>query len=299
MSLVITHCTKRKRAAATEALQAHRLPVGTAAQVANDWATRLAAAPAPLQAKDLYAGRGMVEARRAADAMGGRFAILSAGLGLVDGDTFVPAYSLTTIKGDPDDIRLKTSAERSEWWPVIQDASPFAQSDRSSRGLILAAVSTAYLEMVAADWSAWPRADLGRLRLFSKAAPVGAAEALRPAWMPYDDRLDGVGQGLAGTQGDFAQRAMRHFATQIDRTGTQDDDREAVLAALSGLARRQKPVRRRLEDEALKDTIRAEWGAACGQSSTMLRRLRDTLGLACEQGRFRTLFNEVKAERTA
>lgn len=299
MPLVITHCTKRKRAAATEALQAHRLRVGTTAQVASDWASRLVAAPAALQAKDLYAGRGMVEARRAADATGGRFAIISAGLGLVDGDTFVPAYSLTTIKGDPDDIRRKTGADRSEWWPAIQGVSPFAQSDRSPRGLILAAVSTAYLEMVAEDWSAWPSADLGRLRLFSKAAPTGAAEALRPAWMPYDDRLDGVGHGLAGTQGDFAQRAMRHFATQIRPTGTQQDDREAVLTALSGVARRQVPVRKRLEDAALKDTIRAEWGAACGQSSTMLRRLRDTLGLACEQGRFRTLFNEVKAERTA
>lgn len=299
MPLVITHCTKRKRAAATEALQAHRLRVGTTAQVASDWATRLAAAPAALHAKDLYAGRGMVEARRAADATGGRFAIISAGLGLVDGDTFVPAYSLTTINGDPDDIRRKTGADRSEWWPAIQDASPFAQSDRSTRGLILAAVSTAYLEMVAADWSAWPGADLDRLRLFSKTAPAGAAEALRPAWLPYDDRLDGVGHGLAGTQGDFAQRAMRHFATQIDQTGTQQDHTEAVLAALSGVARRQIPVRKRLEDAALKDTIRAEWGAASGQSSTMLRRLRDTLGLACEQGRFRTLFNEVKAEQMA
>lgn len=299
MPLVITHCTKRKRAAAPEALQARRLPVGTAAQVASDWAARLAAAPTALHAKDLYAGRGMVEARRAADVLGGRFAILSAGLGLVDGDAPVPAYSLTTIKGDPDDIQRRTGGTRSDWWKAIQAVSPFVQTNRPTDGLIFAAVSTAYLEMVAADWCAWPSADLSRLRLFSKVAPGGVAEALLPAWMPYDDRLDGVGPGLAGTQGDFAQRAMRHFATQIGSAGTQADDREAVLAALSGVARRPRPVRTRLEDAAIKATIRAEWGAAQGQSSTMLRRLRDTLGLACEQGRFRTLFNEVKAERAA
>lgn len=299
MPLVITHCTKRKRVAAAEELQAHRLPAGTTTQVASDWAARLVASSPALQAKDLYAGRGMVEARRAAQAMNGRLAIISAGIGLVDGDTLVPGYSLTTIGGDPDDIRRKTGAGRADWWPAIQAASPFAQSDRGPRGLILAAVSAAYLEMVATDWSAWPTADLDRLRLFSKVAPGPAAEALRAAWMPYDDRLDGVSQGLAGTQGDFAQRAMRHFATEIRSTGTQAGDRQAVAAALAGIARRQVPVRKRLQDAALKDIIRADWDAAQGQSSTMLRRLRDTLGLACEQGRFRMLFNEVKTERLA
>lgn len=299
MTLVITHCTKRKRSVPLQDLCAHRLSAGPTGQVVKDWAMRLSAASPAIKARDLYAGRGLAEARRAADSVGGRLAIISAGLGLVEGDTLVPAYSLTTIGGDRDDIRLKTGASRSEWWTAIQGASPFAGTLSMPEGLILAAVSAPYLEMVAADWSSWSSGDLERLRLFSKAAPTGAAAALRDAWMPYDDRLDAAGAGFAGTQGDFAQRALRHFATAIAVTGSQDGDRVAVDSALAGLAHRARTVRRRIDDDAIKDTIRREWSAAGGQSTKMLRRLRDTLGLACEQGRFKALFNEVKAERTS
>lgn len=269
---------------------------GKSEDVAGSWAERLRAEPKQMPAIDLYAGRGLVEARRAAEHAGGRLAIISAGLGLVAGETEVPAYSLTTISGDPDDIRLKTAADRPDWWEAIQKASPFAASDpRDSDGLILAAVSSAYLDMVGAEWSRWSDADLARLRLFSKAPPRDKARRLRSAWMPYDDRLDAIA-GLAGTQGDFAQRAMRHFATEI-RCGSQDGDAAAVLAALAPLPRRARPVNRRLDDAGIKAAIREEWARARGQSAAMLRHLRDALGLACEQGRFRTLFNEVKAEK--
>jgi hypothetical protein len=250
-----------------------------------------------MPAIDLYAGRGLIEARRAAENVGGRLIIISAGLGLVAGETAVPAYSLTTISGDPDDIRLKTASGRPDWWEAIQRASPFATPDpRDSDGMILAAVSSAYLDMIGTEWSQWSDADLARLRLFSKSPPRDAARRLRSAWMPYDDRLDAI-VGLAGTQGDFAQRAMRHFATEI-RSGSQEADAAAVLHALAPLPRRARPANRRRDDAEIKGVIREEWTRARGQSAAMLRHLRDTLGLACEQGRFRTLFNEVKAEKT-
>ncbi|QYC11497.1 hypothetical protein [Brevundimonas nasdae] len=271
---------------------------GTASDVATSWSERLAVAPAAQTVGDLYGGRGFTEARRAADHVSGRLAIISAGLGLVDSETKAPAYSLTTARGDADDIRLKTGGGRSEWWAAIQAASPFAaQAPMLGDGLILAAVSSAYLEMVAAEWSAWPASDRARLRLFSKEAPQGAGAILSDAWMPYDDRLDAVRGDLAGTQGDFAQRALRHFATEIAQTGSPYEDAAQVSKALHGLSAREVPVRRRMTDDELKQVIRENWAAANGQSTIMLRRLRDTLGLACEQGRFQGLFHAVKAER--
>ncbi len=297
--LVITCCTKRKRGSTNPNLRARLLDAGSASEVASSWSLRVGGVPPEMRARDLYAGRGHVEALRTAEHVHGQLAIISAGLGLVDGDTSVPVYSLTTSSRDPDDVRLKTASDRPAWWAAIQQVSPFPTvRPQHTDGLILAAVSSAYLDMIATEWSQWPSTQLLRLRLFSKAPPAGLAAKLLSAWMPYDDRLDDVASGLAGTQGDFAQRAMRHFATTIT-SGSPDDDAAAVRAVLEPIPHRAKPVNQRLESSAIKVAIRRDWEIARGQSSIMLRHLRDTLGLACEQGRFKTLFNEVKAETSS
>ncbi|MNS64273.1 hypothetical protein D3C72_973940 [compost metagenome] len=147
--------------------------------------------------------------------------------------------------------------------------------------------------MVADEWNRWSAERLSRLRVFSKECPSGAAEALSPSWMPYDDRLDAAGTDLAGTQGDFAQRALRHFATTLSGSSNAADDRDKVLGSLDGLEARNTPVRNRLTDEAVLQLIDAHWETVSGRSGAMLRHLRDTLGFACEQGRFKDLFKRA------
>lgn len=299
MSLIITLCTKRKRTAVSAGLQARGLPSGEAATVAATWAQRLADAPAVTAGRDLYAGRGFLEARRAAEHLGARLAIVSAGLGLIDGDDFVPAYSLTMAPGDPDSILSRASGDAAGWWQAVQTTSPFARDIEAlaGDGLILAALSAPYAQMVGEAWSGWPEGLRARLRLFSKEAPRGAAAALRDAWMPYDDRLDAVAADHAGTQGDFAQRALRHFTTTITPAGSARADAGSVEAALSGLQARATPVRRRLDDAALMAVIQEHWAAVDGRSGAMLRHLRDALGVACEQGRFQALFARAATQR--
>ncbi len=66
-----------------------------------------------------------------------------------------------------------------------------------------------------------------------------------------------------------------------------------VLSHLSPLTAPAKRVGRRATDEEIKAAIAAHYEAVGGQSSQMLRKLRDELGLACEQSRFRNLFKGV------
>lgn len=269
---------------------------GSTADVAARWTERLRAATPVAAAKDLYAGRAFVDAGRAARQAGGRLVIVSAGLGLIDSETQVPAYGLTTVKRETDSVLSKTQGTSSAWWSALQPRSPFQTSAiESETGLILAALPAAYLSMVADDWIAWPAERLARLRLFTKERP--GAQALQPAWMPYDDRLDAVEGAHAGTQGDFAQRALRHFVS-IGAGRAVEEDRSAVLAALEGLSPRDTPVRRKLSDAEIMSHIAADWHAVGGRSTAMLRRLRDDLDVACEQGRFQTLFKAVAIERT-
>ena len=298
MALIITNCSKRKRAPLDPDLRAVQLECGALNAVALEWSRRLGAANKVCRAQDLYAGRAFVEASRAAGVLSSSLAVVSAGLGLIDGGAKVPSYSLTTAQRDSDNILRKVNARPSDWWAALQSHSPFrSHAIETETGLILAALSAGYLAMVAADWAKWPTERLARLRLFTKEEPVGIAEALVAAWMPYDDRLDALGDGCAGTQGDFAQRAMHHYARAIGVGGTLVEDRAAVRRSLDGLTVRQVPTRIRHSDEEIRSLLRAHWEIVDGRSGAMLRHLRDTLGVACEQGRFKYLFGEVAFER--
>ncbi len=298
MTLVISNCSKRKRLPVDSSLQARDLPTGLTEAVAFAWATRIRTAAVTGRADDLYGGRAFVEARRAARESGGKLAIVSAGLGLIDGDTPVPSYGLTTISKDADNILSKTSESAPDWWDALGRLSPLqSQVLESEQGLILAALPGPYLAMVADAWARWPAERLARLRLFCRASPDTLPTALRDAWMPYDDRLDSIAVDLQGTRMDFAQRAVSHFVTGITGGASAKQDRDAVRAAQQGLVARVVPVRIRLTDAEIVTTIEAHWEAVNGRSHAMLRRLRDDLGLACEQSRFKGLFRTVADRR--
>lgn len=291
-------CSKRKRAEADPTLFARDLDADDTLAAARAWGRRLVEAPAHTRAGDLYAGRGFLEARRAAAHLNADLCVVSAGLGLVEAKTLAPSYSLTTAARDVDSVLAKTKDSASAWWSALQSASPFSSSTPAREtGLILAGLSAAYLALVADEWSRWPAERLSRLRVFSKERPTGAAEALAPCWMPYDDRLDAAGADLAGTQGDFAQRALRHFATTIQGSSNSAMDGDKVLQALDGFQARRTPVRHRLSDDAVLQLIDAHWATVGGRSGAMLRHLRDTLGFACEQRRFQDLFKRAAAIR--
>lgn len=298
MTLVISNCSKRKRIPLDSSLQARALPEGSTEEVAARWAERLTQVVATTAVKDIYGGRAFVEACEAASLAKGRLLIVSAGLGLIDAETLAPGYSLTTARRDPDCILDKTGGSSAAWWAAVQARSPIqSKALETETGLILAALPSAYLSMVAQAWSGWPEERLARLRLFTKEQPDVGAPAFRSAWMPYDDRLDAIDPDHKGTQGDFAQRAVRHFASTIggDRI---DDDRRAVSAALEGLSARKVPVRKRLSDGEITQLIERDWEVVSGRSGAMLRRLRDELVIACEQSRFQGLFNTVADRRT-
>lgn len=298
VTLIISNCSKRKRVPVDPTLFARDLNSSSAGTVAEAWTLHLNATTPSVSASALYAGRAFFEARQTALDLGASLAVVSAGLGLVRGETSVPSYSLTTARGDPDDVLKKTMSGAADWWIALTTRSPFhSDALETETGPILAALSSSYVALLAADWAQWPQERQSRLRLFTKEEPTALPAGLRKAWMPYDDRLDATADGLAGTQSDFAQRALRHFAVVLGKKGGLDEDRASVREALDGLSARHIPSRTRASDGELQTAIRAHWDAVQGRSGAMLRHIRDDLQMACEQGRFRTLFSVVAAER--
>lgn len=306
MTLVITTCTNRKRKPIPDHLHASALLQGEMTDVAEEWARRLASASDLYPASDLYGGRGFREAVLAADILDGDLLVASAGLGLVEARSKVPAYACTILTDATDSIVARTRGPfaAGRWWSALALVSPhhrgLAELTRRSTGLICAALSDSYLDMLSADLVALPKPVLGRLRIFTRAPADKAVPILRSFVMPYDDRLDGPDSPIRGTRGDFAGRALRHFAEHI-ATGadgrTAAEHSAAVAAALDGWDMPPRFDRDRLDDAAILDVIRSGWEAARGSSTRLLRQLRDERGVACEQGRFAALARQVRAER--
>jgi hypothetical protein len=282
------------------------LPQADLYGLASEWSRRLAGELTRFSALEVYGGRGFQEAVTAAELLDAKLLVVSGGLGLIDVSTSVPAYACTVLVDAHDSVRSRVTGSFSVagWWEALCQVSPFAialnDEVEETEGPICAALSDTYLEMITADLLALPAPMLSRLRLCTRAPVDRISVALRPFVMPYDDRLDGPDSPNRGTRSDFAGRALRHFAelTRGDPPGrSATAHATAVAAALQGWRMPAKIARARYDDGALLDLIRAHWDAERGSSSRLLRRFRDHLGVACEQGRFAELARRVRSER--
>jgi uncharacterized membrane protein len=293
VTLVITTCTNRKRKPVPDSLHVSSLPQAEIADLARDWARCLADAPMRFQASDIYGGRGFQEAVAAAELLHARLMIVSAGLGLIFASERVPSYACTVLVDAEDSIGARTLGGFNirGWWRVLAS---------QQEGLICAALSDNYIDMIADDLVSLPDEIRGRLRLFTRAPLDRVVAPLRRFVMPYDDRLDGPDSPIRGTRSDFAGRAVRHFAGLVGAeagSASASDHAEAITAAMAGWRLPPRVDRIRHDDAALLDLIRTHWDAEHGSSSRLLRHFRDELGIACEQSRFAGLARIVRSER--
>lgn len=277
--------------------------MGPQAQVAAAWRHRLAQETALVQADHLYKGRAFSVARTAAARLGADFGVLSAGLGYIAGATAVPGYDLTVRDRGAASVRARMIGpfDPAAWWQAMA-AGPYSGDLLAAvvgRDVVLVALSRPYLEMLADDLVAVARARPGVLRLFGLSLARATPSALRPYVMPYDERLERLGQ--PGTRSDFAPRALAHFIDHVmpaaDGLAGQASYVETCLSRVPKAERRRD--RRRGDDETLKGVIRELATREGFRSGLVLRALRDSAGWACEQSRFMQLYRAVRAEAEA
>lgn len=307
---LVTVCTNRKTIPPSERLQAELLPTGSQETVGKAWRDRLRSAEPRIAARKLYAGRGFREALAVVEAHKADLWIASAGLGLVHGDEEVPGYDLTLSAGAESSIRRRVTVgafDAAGWW------SDLARRRRPKRclgallgsnadGHVVVSLPGSYLELVQEDLLSVGTLALRRVRIVGPLDLEQVAPRLRPLVMPYDDRLNGSDSPLNGTRADFPQRAARHLLQHACADGLCDDpeeDAQRVRRSLRDLAWPEQAARRQLCDDDLVKAMLSCWDRAAGQSTKMLRLLRDEEGIACEQGRFVQLFKRAGHLRQA
>ena len=279
------------------------LPKGPQREVADAWHQRLGQESILVRADHLYKGRAFSVARSAAARIGADFGVVSAGLGYVDGATQVPGYDLTVRDRGAASVRARVTEtfDPTAWWDAMK-IGPFSSdllAAAERRDVVLVALSRPYLEMLSNDLLAVAAARPGVLRLFGLSLTGAASPALRPCVMPYDERLERLGQ--PGTRSDFAPRALAHFIEHVMPAVSKTSEHAAYVEACLSLAPQAepRPDRRRGDDETLKGVIRELAQREGFRSGLVLRALRSSAGWACEQSRFMDLYRAVRAETEA
>ncbi|ANM09216.1 hypothetical protein AMK05_CH00787 [Rhizobium sp. N324] len=303
MHAFLTACTQRKRFTPSPFLCARNLTGGAFQDVLDAWKGRLAEVESSSRAKDLYCGRSFAEARKAAQIAKADLHIVSAGLGLIHFEQPVPSYDLTVSKGSPDYIlgKLNDDKTESDWWSALGGAKALHEVFDRTECLIIIALPSPYLRMIAPFLSELPESTCKRIRIVGGRDARGLRPILESARLPYDDRLDGPQSFLRGTKSDFASRALRHFAEVVlSKAPLETAETHAKQVELA-LAAWRPPVTKvgvRVSDTDLKSVLREHWYRAGGRTTKLLRLLRDEMNIACEQKRFARLAAEVREERT-
>ena len=291
---VITTCTSKKRV--SPSVQAADLPRGPQSLVLQAWLSKLCAVEDIAPLKDVYAGRGFQIAVKAAQTLGTRINVLSAGLGYLRDGQEIPGYDLTVSSGQPSSVPSLVT-ERFDppvWWRGVQKGR-FASSLTTPAvvaSYVLVALSAPYSKLVVGDLVSLVQAGC-ELRLFGSSLAKHLPNMLHPSVLPYDERLSEI---ISGTKVDFPQRALLDYATQISpQKLSRADDQEAVLRRLAAVGKlpRAKPHRKRSTDAELRDIIRRAIPRIGHSKSKLLAHLRRDLGIACEQERFSRLFSEL------
>ena len=296
--IVVTNCTARKKAGMPLVPFA---PKGESIrQVAEEWRVSLAAQSSRLQAGRMYVGRSILEARNVSQDIGAPLFIVSAGIGLVKSDEPIPGYDMSA-SGKASELAVtltRLGVSKSDWWLLLAYGKGFGWLLRENPdAIVLVSLPSEYLDMVLGELEALPSGDLARVWVFTSPAgqkKIGRVPGL--PLLPYDERLEAVA-GYAGTRSDFPQRALKHFV--IGLKGHElpiDKASHLVAASLSGFACKALPQRRRMDDGEILGLIRQAWDSIGGNSSKLLRHLRDTELVSCEQGRFSRLRRQVEAE---
>ena len=298
IAAIAVPCSARKQKLPAADLQGQNLARAVQGRVADQWRERLRQThPWSYPAKDLYVGAAFRKVRKAAEESGAPLFILSAGLGLVAGAAAVPPYDLTLSPGATGTLskRIRGALVPALWWESLQTgpfASPMTALGARS-GRILVGLTRPYATLVGAALASLPPELLGRLRIFGGGLAAHLPADLHPQLLFYDARLDVL---APGTRLDGAARSLVHFALLAATVpvSTVAADQALIESALAQVVARPVIKRPRVTDAALRKYIRPFVREGLSATSA-LKQLRSQVLVACEERRFRRLYEEAVA----
>lgn len=300
-------CADRKRAAAGAPVRLGAIKPGSAAERCAAWWRSLSAAKADTAARELYAGDHWAVGRELPGAartsgFAPRLWVASAGYGLVPEEARLAAYSATFAADSPDTVLspAESPRERSQsWWRELGRRRLLGHDDpRSLADLAVRAAPGATLMVVASPtYVAALERDLEealaarrnlRLLLITS-APGPKAEQLADFWIPSTANLR---MELGGALTSIHARVARRLLEQFDPSTLDAESARGYTRRLADRAPKLPTIdRRRGDDQQVRSFIQSALRRDDRLTHTQLLREYRASGFACEQRRFRDLFN--------
>ena len=310
LNIVVT-CTKRKTCPVDRELKLGTINGRTVNELCSRWVERLRSNPASrVEAEFLYAGDQWKIAATLPDVaavgqMQARLWVCSAGYGLIPASASIQPYSATFSPRHPDSIQQRKVGAGHEflanWWSELATwEGPVAGEPRTLQSLVdndpkaplIVVASPVYLAAMRADLDAavirLAHSDLLTI-ISAGAADIGT---LQRNVLPCDGRLQAIlGGALMSLNVRVARRLLEsplRWPLRCSQVATTFD---ALLQDCPDLVRYDRSP---LSDTEVREFILKHLILNPNQRhSPLLRRLRDE-GNACEQKRFRALFQETQ-----
>jgi hypothetical protein len=305
---IIVTCTKRKTADIPPALQLRNLKARTLAERARKWIERLESTPAAkLPADQLYCGDHWQGARRLRTAAANKgfqpdLRVISTGYGLIPANAAIKPYMATFSESHADTICLNESGDESfsQWWELLsrwhgpaehapRTLAEIVEGNRSATVLLVA--SEAYLGAVREDLERAAARLKSREQLLIVSGGTKHLGDLTGSLMPVDARAQAaLGGARRSLNVRMAEWILRHADGALRASAVQAKCR----AWLELQPELQIPRRTPSTDGDVRAFVTAELRRNPRAAFTPLLAKFRSGNRACEQFRFRALFQDVR-----
>lgn len=296
--VLVVACSQRKRVRIPPELRLASIRAEPDDRAAR-WRQRLDEVEAPRRrAEDLYAGdhwQSAREAYRLALEYSSRSELwaISAGYGLIPATKQIKPYSATFSAGSADSVwRGQSEGDRqqrlSAWWRGVSRGAALADLlPRSNEGVLIIAAGAAYIDAV---WNDVQQA-LALDQTGERVSLISAGSRDRDGFLPVLGHFRSV---VGGTHSALNARVLAWLTAEPESHRFRRSSMAARLdLAVAGFPAVAQPARQSATDDEIGSQIREMTAESPTLSRTRaLRHLRDH-GIACEQGRFASIWRAV------
>lgn len=304
---VVVTCTKQKRIAAPKELSVGSLKKGSIAERFGVWKSRLSDTQVEkCKVGDLYSGDHWVAVQGFnAKKFDIKTWVTSAGYGLIELDDLITPYAATFSKANDDSIfnkvRKDEYADASKlWWKQLtswrmtshsRSLKSLARSRSSEPFLVVA--SDKYLRAIGEDLAEAASQLDSRDLLSILSAGCKSLPGLSENLLPCDARLQHV---VGGALRSVNTRVASHLISTFNSHPTFSNLKSRLNRLMKDLPDLPVYDRTPVTDDDVLQYLFTELHQDSSKAHTpLLRKFRDA-GKACEQSRFRGLYQQVKKE---
>ena len=303
----ITTCTSRKTLPCPAGLSMQSIAANSVQKRFSAWLERLSCDKSETKKPtELYSGGSWKIVRRINSEFSGKLKtwVVSAGQGLLDEEEKVPSYAATFASGEPDCVVSgKVSSDNlTDWWTLLCEW-------RRANGKVissLADLAHAYpnqpmVVALSADYFKATQTDLLKARatladpelLILISAGTKPKGPLAENLVPADARFENLfGKSRLVLNNKIAALVLRDFKPEQMNVQKVSEHLEKMIRELPPSS---YPSRTRGTDAEVRRFLEAKASTTANPCYTALLKEYRSLGRACEQRRFRSLFHETSS----